>query len=331
MDSEILIYQTENGNTNIEVRLEEENVWLSQQQMATLFQVKKQNISYHLGNIFKDKELDERSVVKFFLTTASDGKTYNVLFYNLDVIISIGYRVKSHIGTQFRIWATQRINDFLVKGFLLDDERIKYGGQSNYFQELLDRIRDIRSSERFFYQKVKDIFTTSIDYDPKTDLSKDFFSIVQNKMHWAVHQHTAAELIAERADANKENMGLTNWRSAKVRKSDTSVAKNYLSEEELKKLNLLVEQYLAFAESQALSKKPMYMQDWAKKLNDIITINGMEILEDAGRISNKLAEELAEKEYVKFKTRQQQIEKQHSLTELENDLKLLQQQKKIKK
>jgi len=327
MESEIIIYQIQNGNTKIEVKLENETVWLSQNQMATLYQVTKQNISYHLGNIFKERELDENSVVKEFLTTAADDKRYKTFYYNLDAIISVGYRIKSHIGTQFRIWATQRLNEYLTKGFTIDDERLKSGGQINYFDELLNRIRDIRSSEKIFYQKIKDIYVTSIDYNSKANLTQDFFATIQNKLHWAIHKHTAAELIVERADARKNNMGLTTWKADKIRKSDISIAKNYLNQDELTQLNLLVEQYLAFAEAQANAKKPMYMSDWIKKLNDILTINEREILLDAGRISKKIADETAEKQFALFVEKQKKIELEQSFKSLENDIKQITNQK----
>ncbi len=330
MSSEILLYQTEGGKTKIEVILEGETVWLNQSQMVELFQTTKQNISLHIRNIFREEELNENSVVKEYLTTASDGKSYKTKHFNLDVIISVGYRVKSHRGTQFRIWATQQLKEFLIKGFVLDDERLKSGNQMNYFDELLERIRDIRSSEKLFYQKVKDIYTTSIDYDSHTDLSKDFYATVQNKLHWAVHQHTAAELIKKRVGAGKQNMGLTTWKGEKVRKADVTIAKNYLSEDELKQLNLLVEQYLAFAEAQAQAKKPMYMKDWIKKLNDILTINDREILEHAGRVRKKIADEVAAAEYEKYKEKRKLAEKIKSLESLEDEIKLIEKKKKKK-
>lgn len=330
MNSEIIIYQTEDGQTKIEVFLNNETVWLSQKQMSVLFQTTKQNISLHINNVFKERELIQGLVVKEYLTTADDGKRYKTKYYNLDVIISVGYRVKSHRGTQFRIWATQQLKEYLIKGFVLDDERLKSGNQMNYFDELLERIRDIRSSEKIFYQKVKDIYTTSIDYDSNADLSKDFYATVQNKLHWAVHQHTAAELIKKRVNAEKQNMGLTTWKGEKIRKSDVTVAKNYLSEDELKQLNLLVEQYLAFAQAQAQAKKPMYMKDWIKKLNDILTINEREILEDAGKVRKSLADEIAAGEYDKYKEKRQLEEKEQSLRELENEIKLINQKKKKK-
>lgn len=331
MESEILIYQTEGGNTKIEVRLENENVWLNQAQMGVLYQKSKSSISEHIKEIFKDGELDENSVVRKYRTTAADGKAYTTSYYSLDVIISVGYRVKSHRGIQFRTWATQRIKEYLIKGFTIDDERLKSGNQPNYFQELLDRIRDIRSSEKIFYQRVRDIYATSIDYDPKAEVTQTFFATVQNKLHWAIHQHTAAELIYDRADANKLNMGLTTWKSDKIRKGDVTIAKNYLSEMEIKELNLLVEQYLAFAEAQALAQRPMYMADWSNKLNDILTINQREIKLDAGRISKKIADELAEKEFEKYSSKQIEIEAKQSLKELENDIKAIESKKGKKK
>jgi hypothetical protein len=327
-DSEILIYQSEDGNTKVEVRMEGESVWLAQGQMVDLFQTTKQNVSLHIKNCFEEGELDENSVVKEYLTTAADGKKYATKYYNLDVIISVGYRVKSHRGTQFRIWATNRLREYIIKGFTLDDERLKRAGQMNYFDELINRIRDIRSSEKVFYQKVKDIYTTSVDYDPNQPQTVEFFKIVQNKLLWAVSQKTAAEIIAARADAEKPSMGLTSWSGGKVRKSDISTAKNYLNEDEISALNLLVEQFLAFAEAQAQQRKVMYMQDWIKRLNDILTINEREVLEHAGRIRKELADEMAEKEYEKFKAQQQAIEKGESLNRLEADLKAIGKPKK---
>jgi hypothetical protein len=328
MESEILIYQTEGGDTKIEVRLESEDVWLSQAQMCTLYQKSKSSVSEYLTDIFKKGELDEDSVVRKYRTTAADGKMYNTKFYNLDVIISVGYRADSHRGIQFRKWATQRLKEYLIKGFTLDDERLKSGNQPNYFQELLDRIRDIRSTEKIFYEKVKEIYATSIDYDRNDATTQQFFASVQNKLHWAVHQHTAAELIYKRADAGKPNMGLTTWKGDKLHKADVTVAKNYLKEPELKELNLLVEQYLAFAEAQALRQVPMYMKDWAARLHDILTINQKEIKLDAGRISKKIADELAEKEYEKFDARRKEIETAESLKVLEEGVKQIGRPKK---
>lgn len=325
MSGEIILYQTEDGKTKIEVVLDNETVWLNQKQMEELFQTDRTSIVRHIKNIYKTNELSEEATCAKIAQVQQEGKRKvrrEVLYYNLDVIISVGYRVNSHRGTQFRIWATQRLKEYLIKGFVLDDERLKSGNQMNYFDELIERIRDIRSSERIFYQKVKDIYTTSIDYDAKTDLSKEFFATVQNKLHWAVHHHTAAELIKARVNAEKQNMGLTVWRGEKIRKSDVTIAKNYLTSEELKQLNLLVEQYLAFAEAQAQAQRPMYMKDWIKKLNDILTINDREILEHAGRVRKKIADEIAGKEYEKYKEKRRLAEKIKSLEELENDIKL---------
>jgi len=296
MSSEILIYQTPDGNTKVDVRVEEETVWLSQQQMGELFQTTKQNISLHIKNIFTEGELLENSVVKEYLTTAADGKNYKTLHYNLDVIISVGYRVKSHIGTHFRIWATQRLKEYIIKGFVLDDERLKHA-RNNYFDELLARIRDIRSSEKVFYRKICDIFATSIDYDPNTTQAKDFFATVQNKFHWAIHAHTAAELILKRANANQLNMGLTNWPGERIKKEDVTVAKNYLTAEELDQLNRIVNQYLEFAELQAMNRKPMYMADWQVKLHGFLTLNDREILQHKGSVSHDQAEKHALEQY----------------------------------
>ncbi len=326
--SEILLYQTENGQTKLEVKLENETVWLTQQQMSELFQRDRTVITKHINNIFLENELQEESNVQNLHIANSDKP---VKYYSLDVIISVGYRVKSHRGTQFRIWATQRLKEYIIKGFALDDERLKSAGQLNYFDELLARIRDIRSSERIFYQKVKDIYTLSIDYDPKSDLSKDFFATIQNILHWAIHQHTAAEIISERANAEKQNMGLTTWKGNKIRKSDVIIAKNYLTEQELKQLNLLVEQYLAFAEMQAMNNEVMYMRDWIAKLNDILTINKKEILNHAGRITKKLADEIAEKEYEKYSKNRLMVEDKLAIEQLKNEIKQLKQSnKKVK-
>ncbi len=296
MNSEILLYQTEDGQTKIDVRLEEESVWLSQVQMAELFQTTKQNISLHIKNVFEEGELEEISTVKDYLTVQTEGKRdvqRKIYFYNLDVIISVGYRVKSHRGTQFRIWATKQLREYLIKGFILNDEKLKEIGHANqYFDELLERIRDIRSSEKIFYAKIKDIYTTAIDYNPNTEESQLFFKTVQNKMHWAIHGHTASEIVYQRANSEEQNMGLTTWKNApqgKIRKTDISIAKNYLTEDELKDLNLIVDQYLSFAELQARNRKSMYMTDWIKKLNDFMTLNEKEILEHAGQISAKMA------------------------------------------
>jgi len=301
---QFLIYEAEDGRVKIDVRLSDETVWLTQQLMADLFQTTKQNIGQHLKNIFSEGELFEDSVVKKFFTTAVDGKKYKTNFYNLDAIISIGYRVKSHVATRFRIWATQRLREYIIKGFVLDDERLKNPDQPfDYFDELMRRIQDIRTSERRFYQKITDIYATSIDYDPTLKISIEFFKTVQNKMHWAITGQTAAEIIHERADSAKRNMGLTSWRGSKVRKQDVNIAKNYLNEQELLALNNLVEQYLIFAEGQALRRTPMHMADWIKKLDAFLSVNEREILTHAGRISHEMAEEAAEAEYEKFNRR----------------------------
>jgi hypothetical protein len=298
---QIIVYPSEDGRVKIEVRLENETVWLTQQHMAELFQTSVPNISMHIRNIFVEKELQPDSVVKEFLTTAADGKSYTTRFYNLDLIISIGYRIKSAVATRFRIWATQRLREYLVKGFVLDDERLKNPDQPfDYFEELLRRIQDIRTSERRFYQKITDIYATSIDYDPTQPESIEFFQTVQNKMHWAITGQTAAEIIHARADGAKPNMGLTNWRGAGVRKQDVVIAKNYLNEGELAALNNLVEQYLVFAEGQAMRRVPMHMFDWITKLHGFLTLNERAILSHAGKISHQMAEELAEAEYERF-------------------------------
>ena len=302
--SQVLLYQTSDGHTRLEVRLENETVWLSQSQMAELFQSTKQNVSLHIRNIFKEGELSEGSVVKEYLTTAADGKSYKTSFYNLDVIISVGYRVKSHRGTQFRIWATQRLREYIVKGFSLDDERLKRAGGGNYFEELLARIRDIRSSEKVFWRKVLEIYATSIDYDPAEEASQMFFATVQNKIHWAAHGHTAAEIVNERADAARPNMGLTNWQGAQPSKAEAAIAKNYLTTEELEVLNRIVTAYLEFAELQALNRKPMYMRDWIAKLDDFLRMGDRDILAHAGTISHEQALRRAELEFEKFRALQ---------------------------
>jgi hypothetical protein len=300
MNSNILIYQTEDGQTKIETLLIDETVWLTQAQMVELFQSSKANISEHISNAFADGELVEDSVVRNFRITATDGKKYNTKHYNLDVIISVGYRVKSHRGTQFRIWATQKLKDYLVKGFVMDDERLKQAGGGNYFDELLARIRDIRSSEKVFWRKILEIYATSIDYDPSIESTQLFFKTVQNKMHWAAHGHTAAELIYTRSDSQQLNMGLTSFKGSSVHKSDVLIAKNYLTEDELNLLNRIVTAYLEFAEIQAIRQTPMYMADWIVKLDDFIKMTGGEVLTHAGKIAAKLAEEKATLEYNKF-------------------------------
>jgi len=303
--SQILFYQSEDGTSRIEVRLEEGTVWLSQALIAELYQTTIPNISIHIRNIFKEYELDPKAVVKEHLTTAADGKKYRTKFFNLDMILSIGYRVRSHRGTQFRRWATERLREYLTKGFVLDDERLKEGLSigADYFDELLERIRDIRASEKRFYQKIKDIYKLAIDYDPHADATIEFFKIVQNKLHWAITRHTAAELIAERADAEKPNMGLTAWKGAKVRRGDVTVAKNYLNEPEIRKLNRIVTMYLDYAETQAERRHPVHMKEWREKLDAFLQFNEQEILHDSGHVSMEVAQRLALEEYEKFSTR----------------------------
>ena len=308
-NGEFLLYQTEDAQTRIRVQLVDETVWLTQKQMAELFQKDVRTISEHLRNLFKEGELLPEAVIRNFRITAEDGKNYVTQHYDLDVIISVGYRVKSLRGTQFRMWATQRLREYIVKGFTMDDERLKNPGKGrDYFDELQERLRDIRSSERRFYQKVTDIYATSIDYRPDAEITQQFFATVQNKLHWAIHGHTAAELVVQRADAQKTNMGLTNWTGARIRKADVTVAKNYLSEPELKQLNLIVEQYLAFAELQAQRRRAMHMQDWINRLDSFLTLNEQDILNDAGRVSAEAARLLAEAEFDKFQASNRRIE-----------------------
>ena len=299
---QFLVYQTQDGKLKIDVRFEGETVWLTQQHMAELFQTTKQNIGQHLKSIFAEGELAQDSVVKDSFTTAADGKNYATRFYNLDAIISVGYRVKSAVATRFRIWATRLLREYIVKGFLLDDERLKNPDLPfDYFEELMRRIQDIRTSERRFYQKITDIYATSIDYDPTQEVSLLFFKTVQNKVHWAITGQTAAEIVHGRVDAEKPNLGLTNWRGAVIRKQDVAIAKNYLSEPELEALNNLVEQYLIFAQGQAMRRVPMHMADWIEKLNGFLTLNDRDILTHAGRISHEMAQAKAELEYDKLK------------------------------
>ncbi|HUM51689.1 MAG TPA: virulence RhuM family protein [Chitinophagales bacterium] len=300
-NTNIIIYQTEDGNTKIETRLENETVWVTQAQMCELFQKSKATISEHIKNIFEEGELVENSVVRNFRTTASDGKSYDTKYYNLDVIISVGYRVKSHQGTKFRQWATARLREYIVKGFTMNDDLLKQAGGGNYFEELLARIRDIRSSEKVFWRKVLDIYATSIDYDPRLEISIQFFQTVQNKMHWAAHGHTAAEIIYHRIDANKPNLGLTNFKGTKPTKQETEIAKNYLNEDELNLLNRMVTAYLELAEIQALNRQPMYMKDWIERLDDFVKMTGNNVLQNAGTVSHTQALNKANAEYEKYK------------------------------
>ena len=329
-NGEIIIYQNPDGGIKLDVRLEDETVWLTQVQMATLFGKDKRTISEHIGNIFREGELDENAVVRKFRTTATDGKNYDTHHYNLDVIISVGYRVKSPQGTQFRIWATQRLKEYIIKGFALNDERFKSGSAMNYFTELQERIREIRLSERFFYQKIKDIYTTSIDYDAKDEKTVTFFKVVQNKLLWAISQQTAAELVYRRADAKLPLMGMQSLdkkSTTSVRKSDVSVAKNYLQEDEIKLLGLLVEQYLAFAETMAQQRTPMYMKDWIGRLDVILQLNGRELLTHAGKISHEMALKKSAEEFDKYQQAQKLLEKEQSLNELEKDIENLKKKK----
>jgi len=297
---EVLIYKSEDGLTHIDVKMENETVWLTQLQLCDLYQTSKSNISEHIKHIFEEGELEESSVVRKFRTTASDGKNYDTTHYNLDMIISLGYRIKSVIATNFRKWATERLKEYMIKGFTMDDERLKQSGGGNYWKELLDRIRDIRSSEKVLYRQVLDLYATSVDYDPKSDESIRFFKIVQNKLHYAAHGHTAAEVIYARADANKPYMGLTSFSGDYPLSKDIGIAKNYLTEIELKVLNNLVSGYFDFAEIQAIRRSPMYMNDYIKHLDSILTSTGEKLLEDLGSISHTQASKKAKEEYQKY-------------------------------
>ena len=308
---EMIIYQTDDGAVKIDVRLANETVWLPLDLMAELFQRDKSTISRHIKNIFSEGELSPDSVVAKFATTATDGKTYQVEYYNLDVIISVGYRVKSLRGTQFRIWATKRLNEYIRKGFTMDDDRLKNLGGGGYWKELIERIRDIRSSEKVFYRQVLDIYATSIDYDPKADISVEFFQRVQNKIHYAVHGQTAAEVIVSRADAEKEFMGLTTFEGDRPHLKDVVIAKNYLDKKELRAMGQIVSGYLDFAERQAERQQAMTMKDWAKHLDNVLTMNGERLLQGAGKVSHQQAIEHATSEYKKYQ--------QHTLSQVEKD------------
>lgn len=313
-DSEIILYKTPNQDIKVEILVENETIWLPQQKIAELFDTTKQNVSLHVKNIFKSGELDENSVVKDFLTTASDGKNYKTKHYNLDAIISIGYRVNSASATHFRIWATKILKEYIIKGFAMDDERLKNPNQpfgKDYFDEQLERIRDIRASERRFYQKITDIYAQcSSDYDASSEITKEFYATVQNKLHFAITGLTAAEIINQRAKSNEPNMGLKSWKNSPngaIRKSDVTVSKNYLSADELDMYNRIVEMYLNFAEFQAKSKKIMTQKDWIEKLHGFLTMNDRDILQDKGKITVKFAESLAISEYEKYKTKQDKL------------------------
>lgn len=320
--TDFLLYTAPNGKVKVEVFLHNETVWLTQDQMATLFGKAKSTINEHIKNIYDEQELEESATMKKFGISEFQQKTPN--YYNLDVIISVGYRVKSPQGTQFRIWATQRLKEYIIKGFALNDDRFKSGNSMNYFDELQDRLREIRLSERFFYQKIKDIYTTSIDYDPKDEKTVEFFKIVQNKLLWAISKQTAAELVYRRVDASLPLLGMQSYDKKgliSVKKSEVSIAKNYLNEDEIKLLGLLVEQYLAFAETMAQQRVPMYMKDWIQRLDSILQLNGRELLTHAGKISHDVAIEKAGIEYEKFRDAQKSIEKEQSLKEIEEDIK----------
>jgi hypothetical protein len=299
---QFLIYQSEDGSTRIDVMLEGESLWLNQKQLTELFGKAKGTISEHIKHIFEDGELVENAVVRFFRTTATDGKQYEVAHYNLDMVLALGFRVRSPVGVRFRQWANDKLREYIVKGFVLDDARLKNPGKGrDYFDELTRRLQDIRTSERRFYQKITDIYATSVDYDASHALTQAFFSTVQNKVHFAIHGQTAAELISTRADSRQPNMGLTTWEGARIRKADVSVAKNYLNQEELRALNNLAEQYLIFAEGQAARRIAMTMQDWISKLEGFLTLNDREILQGAGKVSAELAKLHAEQEFGKFR------------------------------
>ncbi len=301
MSSELILYQTDNGETKIQTRLENETVWLTQAQMIELFGKVKSTISEHIKNIFEEGELDEDSVVRNFRITAADGKDYQTNHYNLDVIISVGYRVKSLQGTKFRQWATARLREYLVKGFTMNDELLKQAGGGDYFEELLARIRDIRSSEKVFWRKVLDVYATSADYDPNTETSQTFFKTIQNKMHWAAHGQTAAEVVYSRIDAAKPFLGLTNFKGAQPTQQEIAIAKNYLNEQELNVLNRMVTAYLEVAELQALNRKPMYMQDWLQRVDDFLQMTGNDILRNAGTVSHHQALNKAKEQYISYK------------------------------
>ncbi|HHU46328.1 MAG TPA: virulence RhuM family protein [Bacteroidales bacterium] len=325
--NKMLIYQSDDGNIKVDVLFTDETVWLTQKRMAELFQTTPQNITLHLKNIFEEDELQEDTTCKDFLQVQQEGNRMverKQKFYNLDAIISVGYRIKSHVATQFRIWATQRLRDYIIKGFALNDERFKSGSSMNYFKELLERIREIRLSERVFYQQIKDIYATSIDYNPSDETTVTFYKEVQNKLLWAVSGKTAAELIYFRANASLPQMGLTSTAIPnKVRKKDIEIGKNYLNEDEIRLLKLIVEQFLAFAEIQAMQHIPMYMKDWVERLKQVLSMNRQNILEHAGAISHDLALQKANNEYQKYKITQKQIERFESIKELEQDIKKL--------
>ena len=335
--SEFLLYTTEDGKIRIEVRLQAESVWMTINQMSALFQIDKSGISRHIKNVFETGELRQDATVAKFATVQNEGTRSirrELEYYNLDAIISVGYRVNSIRGTQFRIWATERLREYIIKGYTMDDDLLKQAGGGNYFDELLARIRDIRSSEKVFWRKVLEIYATSIDYDPNTDLSRDFFAVIQNKMHWAAHGHTAAEIIFDRADASKPNMGMTAWTGSAPRKTDSEIAKNYLNEDELNVLNRIVTAYLEFAELQALNRKPMFMRDWIAKLDDFLKLTGRNVLTHFGKIGHDQALDKARLEYEKYNAKRinEPSEVERHFIELEKGMKQLENKdKKVSK
>jgi len=333
---EIIIYQNTEGSIKIEVRLEDETVWLTQDQMAILFGKGRSTIAEHIANVYKEKELEQSPTCRKFRQVRIEGEREverDIDYYNLDVIISVGYRVKSAQGTQFRIWATQRLKEYIIKGFALNDDRFKSGNSMNYFNELQERIRQIRLSERFFYQKIKDIYTTSLDYDPKDEKTIEFFKVVQNKLLWAISRQTAAELIYRRVDASLPLLGMQSFdkkNTVPVKKTDISIAKNYLNEDEIKLLGLLVEQFLAFAETMAQQRTPMYMTDWIQRLDSILQLNGRELLTHAGKISHEKALDKSNAEFEKYSAAQMKIEVENNLKEIERDIQKLKKRNKNK-
>jgi len=326
--SDIVIYKSSDGKTNLDIKLEDETIWLSQKQLAEVFGKAKSTISEHIKAIFEEGELDPSSTVRNYRTVQTEGErevARELEHYNLDMVIALGFRVRSSSGTQFRIWAKEKLKEYIVKGFVLDDERFKSGKSKEYFDELQNRLREIRLSERFFYQKIKDIYMTSIDYNAKDEKTVEFFKIVQNKLLWAVSTQTAAELVHSRVDISKPLLGMSSFdkENKNITKKDVSVAKNYLNEDEIKLLGLLVEQYLAFAETMAVQRTPMYMKDWIQRLDMVVSLNGRELLNHAGKISHQMAKEKSELEYKKFKDEQKELQRVESIKELEEDIKRL--------